>query len=184
MLMKAMLAAWALGCATCAATAAETFPLPCDRYVSPAMTDEYRAQTLAECEAEKARAPEPDKHPPAPPEKVATPKPKLALPKDLAAWGQAVRRRVVQDLKDPESARFRGLYVSAWNDHGVMKPLLCGEVNAKNSYGGYTGFSRFMADENGTVFDPGSDGWESSCGWRLKAIGTPAPSTPAQPTRK
>lgn len=35
-------------------------------------------------------------------------------------------------LKDPESAQFQ-------NIDGV-----CGEVNAKNSYGGYTGFKKFV----------------------------------------
>ena len=47
-------------------------------------------------------------------------------------------QRVVQgfvkaNLKDPDSAEFR-------NQRGM-----CGEVNAKNSFGGYNGFKRFMA---------------------------------------
>lgn len=36
-------------------------------------------------------------------------------------------------LKDPDSAQIR-------NQHGF-----CGEVNSKNSFGGYTGFKRFIA---------------------------------------
>lgn len=48
-------------------------------------------------------------------------------------------------LKDPESARIRGVKVAIG---GLNDPLngsshVCGEVNAKNSYGGYTGYSPF-----------------------------------------
>ncbi|OZI57639.1 hypothetical protein [Bordetella genomosp. 4] len=40
---------------------------------------------------------------------------------------------VAANLKDPKSAEFR-------NQNGF-----CGEVNSKNSFGGYTGFQRFIA---------------------------------------
>ncbi|MDH0520842.1 hypothetical protein [Achromobacter xylosoxidans] len=40
---------------------------------------------------------------------------------------------VLATLKDPDSAKFRN------------QKSFCGEVNAKNSYGGYTGFKRFIA---------------------------------------
>lgn len=49
--------------------------------------------------------------------------------------------RVTAKLKDPESAQFRDVYVS--NSFGI--PLVCGEVNAKNSFGGYTGYQRFIS---------------------------------------
>jgi hypothetical protein len=42
---------------------------------------------------------------------------------------------VAHELKDPESAQFRDL--KQYGD------LICGEVNAKNSYGGYVGFEPF-----------------------------------------
>ena len=44
-------------------------------------------------------------------------------------------------LKDPNSAQFQ-------NIKGI-----CGEVNAKNSYGGYTGFKRFYVLNNETVIE-------------------------------
>lgn len=45
-------------------------------------------------------------------------------------------------LKDPESAMFRDLHgISVAEDGPVM--AVCGEVNAKNSYGGYIGYNRF-----------------------------------------
>lgn len=47
-----------------------------------------------------------------------------------------LRQPVIQALKDPDSAQFR-------NERRVGR-YLCGEVNAKNSLGGYVGFKRYM----------------------------------------
>ncbi len=41
-------------------------------------------------------------------------------------------------MKDPESAQFRNVHIKAGEEAAVQ-----GEVNAKNSYGGYAGFERF-----------------------------------------
>lgn len=46
---------------------------------------------------------------------------------------EAVKERLI----DPESATFKIEYEDP-------KGLICGQVNAKNRLGGYTGFSRFM----------------------------------------
>lgn len=43
-------------------------------------------------------------------------------------------------LKDPGSAQFSGMYVSRKGG----SPIVCGYVNSKNSYGGYTGKQRFI----------------------------------------
>lgn len=52
------------------------------------------------------------------------------------------REFVSKNLKDPSSAEFRN------------QSRLCGEVNAKNSFGGYTGFRRFIAaNENMVVIE-------------------------------
>lgn len=65
-----------------------------------------------------------------------------------------VRAHFEQTLKDPESARFRfGSPLKAHANWGIldgakirwvgyMVPI---EVNAKNSYGGYTGYKQYMA---------------------------------------
>lgn len=47
------------------------------------------------------------------------------------------KEAVLESLKDPSSAQFKNVRTSkdGW--------VLCGELNAKNSYGGYTGFKRF-----------------------------------------
>ncbi len=47
-------------------------------------------------------------------------------------------------LKDPSSARYRNITYRTRN--GL--PVLCGEVNARNSFGGYTGFEFFIAIGN------------------------------------
>ncbi|MBC3934078.1 SCO family protein [Undibacterium sp. CY7W] len=44
---------------------------------------------------------------------------------------------LISNLKDPESVQFRN---EVFNEYGV-----CGEVNAKNSFGGYVGFKRFYS---------------------------------------
>lgn len=47
---------------------------------------------------------------------------------------------VTNSMKDPDSVRFRAVRVVRYGTGAVV----CGEVNAKNSYGGYTGFSPFV----------------------------------------
>lgn len=49
--------------------------------------------------------------------------------------------RIKGRLKDPASAEFRNSFVS----NAIGAPVVCGEVNAKNSFGGYTGFQRFVS---------------------------------------
>lgn len=53
--------------------------------------------------------------------------------------GQEAVRRM---LKDPDSAEFRNVRFHQGKD-GV--PMTCGEVNSKNSFGGYGGFQRFIS---------------------------------------
>ena len=48
---------------------------------------------------------------------------------------------VRRSLKDPESARFRDVHVGKETNRPVR-----GEVNAKNSFGGYIGFNKFFVD--------------------------------------
>lgn len=52
---------------------------------------------------------------------------------------------VKKSLKDPNSAQFQ-------NVKGY-----CGEVNAKNSYGGYTGYKRFISVDGRTIIDNDED---------------------------
>lgn len=54
---------------------------------------------------------------------------------------KAVQKGVVQQLKDPDSARF-GDIAAVKSSAGTI--TVCGWVNAKNSYGGYTGDKPFL----------------------------------------
>lgn len=66
----------------------------------------------------------------------------IYTPKELtAAQVTAVQNGVRGALKDPESARF-GSIVAGTNSKGTI--ISCGWVNAKNSFGGYTGEKPFM----------------------------------------
>ncbi len=57
--------------------------------------------------------------------------------------------RVRQVLKDPDSAKFGSVHlIASTNSVPQPKPetdIVCGYVNAKNSFGAYTGASRFIA---------------------------------------
>lgn len=54
----------------------------------------------------------------------------------------SVKAAIAHDLKDPSSARFREIvaYRTSAGD-----TIICGEVNAKNSYGAYAGFEPFYS---------------------------------------
>lgn len=56
---------------------------------------------------------------------------------------------VVALLKDPDSAKFRNVALKPFGDGKVV----CGEVNAKNSYGGYVGFRGFAAGAYGATLE-------------------------------
>lgn len=65
---------------------------------------------------------------------------------------QLAEAEVSAILKDGDSAKFNS--VEVFPQYGRLKDgrqivsnhyVVCGQVNAKNSYGGYTGFTRFVA---------------------------------------
>lgn len=69
---------------------------------------------------------------------------------------------ITDRLKDPESARFRSVFTSP------KMLAVCGEVNAKNSMGGYVGFRRFIVaqDKAGTEADGSyfvESNWDGRC---------------------
>ncbi|NMW18059.1 MAG: hypothetical protein HKK66_03335 [Chlorobiaceae bacterium] len=63
---------------------------------------------------------------------------------------------VRRSLKDPESARFRNVHVCKGN-------IVRGEFNAKNGYGGYSGYEKFYVkiDKKGNDFSCESSFLES-----------------------
>lgn len=60
--------------------------------------------------------------------------------KEAAAIENA-KKAIADSLKDPSSAQFRNVRIVKYGDGSVV----CGEVNGKNSYGGYVGFKTFVA---------------------------------------
>lgn len=62
---------------------------------------------------------------------------------------EQAKAAITRELKDPESARFRDITVRNFQGGKVI----CGEMNAKNSYGGYVGFKRFMASHRKSVIE-------------------------------
>jgi hypothetical protein len=55
--------------------------------------------------------------------------------------------KVSNTLKDPGSAQFRNLELN------VERKVLCGQVNAKNAFGGYVGFRRFVSSDDGVEIE-------------------------------
>lgn len=95
---------------------------------------------------------------PAPPPQ---PQKEPGTPVNLSAQQQQmVRADTTNKLKDPESARFGKMYATKDKDGDLT---VCGFVNAKNSYGGYTGMKPFI----GMILGSGKPG-----GFKLVKIGS------------
>lgn len=68
------------------------------------------------------------------------------------------KEMVADEFSDPDSAKFRRMFISELiNPKGEAVLYLCGEVNAKNKMGGYTGYRRFIVDHSMALVDPGAD---------------------------
>ena len=68
------------------------------------------------------------------------------------------KERVADEFSDPDSVKFRRLFISEFvNSKGEAHLSLCGEVNAKNKMGGYVGYRKFMANEKSALVEPGAD---------------------------
>ena len=74
-----------------------------------------------------------------------------ALKKAETAEIERYKAKAAENLKDPASAQFRALKLIPGND------ALCGQINAKNSFGGYVGFRAFSVTSAGTVYFSPSD---------------------------
>ncbi len=54
------------------------------------------------------------------------------------------KEAIANMMKDPESVKFRGVFETREKDDETWIAI-CGEVNAKNSYGAYIGYQKFVA---------------------------------------
>ena len=75
-----------------------------------------------------------------------------ATPPPPAVSTDASRAVLVNALKDPGSVQWRNEVT------GPDGTTLCGEINSKNSMGGYVGFSRFIANPSGFLIIGGKFG--------------------------
>jgi len=72
---------------------------------------------------------------------------------DAAIIAEA-KTSIANELLDPQAAQFRGIHVVPGANGGRK---VCGEVNGKNSYGGYVGFRGFAyegAYHTGAIKNP------------------------------
>lgn len=82
------------------------------------------------------------------------------------AWMELGKQTLRDKLRDPDSAVFRN---EAFFSGGIV-PVVCGEVNSKNGFGGMTGFQRFFAagDKMAVIESEMADGemqkmWDKLC---------------------
>lgn len=66
-----------------------------------------------------------------------------------AVWIAVTKDAVRDRLKDPGSAEFRDVRFHAYQGGTAV---VCGQVNAKNEYGGYTGYQHFVGSGDVLVF--------------------------------
>lgn len=75
------------------------------------------------------------------------------------------RRELESLLVDPESARYRDVYLVSMPGTGGV--LFCGHVNAKNGMGGYTGYRKFIAVPGAQAWTEDTEGfaatWNDIC---------------------
>lgn len=74
--------------------------------------------------------------------KKAKSEPRVIVP--ISPDQEAAAKKAVSDtLKDPYSAVFDGIFGTSISPSSAKATVICGTVNAKNSYGGFTGSKKF-----------------------------------------
>ena len=69
----------------------------------------------------------------------------LALAQKPDPMIEQAKRAVEQGLRDPFSVKFQGVASRTVINHkGQPMKVVCGEVNAKNAFGAYVGFQKFI----------------------------------------
>lgn len=89
-----------------------------------------------------------------------------------------LKENAANKLKDPEMAQFRKLFLSNENGQEGKVFNLCGEINGRNSYGGFVGFRRFISSGIGelVMIDDEKETsilklmWPESCNIKVKDV--------------
>jgi hypothetical protein len=77
------------------------------------------------------------------------------LAQDYSSFIASAKRALTKDFKDPDGAKYRDLAVYRELDGKDL--YLCGEVNAKNSYGAFTGYVPFFSRQGHVKLKEGAD---------------------------
>lgn len=75
----------------------------------------------------------------------------------------AAERAVRGELKDPDAAQFRDVRANYTDEFSVVA---CGRVNAKNQFGSYMGYRRFISSGRSVILegrDNIGDAWAGAC---------------------
>lgn len=83
---------------------------------------------------------------------------------------ELAKRKVPQSLRDPDSAKFRDVFAVATDKGGLV---VCGKVNAKNAFGGYTGYTSFMFNSQITVLEEQVEAAEFVKAWNAMCAERP-----------
>lgn len=108
--------------------------------------------------AQEAKAPPPPEKPLSAAEKKAQQEKWFGAETIVAA-----QRAVRASLRDPDSVQFKDVYANYTEEFQVVA---CGWVNSKNSFGGYTGFKRFVSGGKSVILegkDKIADAWAAAC---------------------
>lgn len=86
---------------------------------------------------------------------IMPPPAKVSSPFDPIRFVAAEESDIRASLSDPENAKFRSDAASTFR----KVPVVCGEINVKNSTNGYVGFRRFVSGSTIRKFEdaPGTD---------------------------
>lgn len=91
---------------------------------------------------------------------------------------RVAKNYVIMRLKDPDSVKFGDVFASKT----FPESNVCGFVNARNGFGGYTGMTPFIYSKSTNAVQMMGD--DKVGAWRAQCIESPAPipaSTPAPP---
>lgn len=127
--------------------------------VAPVMTGQDAPKAAVEASPPSSIAVR-DEAPPTPPEK--TPKQQRAEDLDTLYRGDALTTlsMLKARMRDPGSTQFRNLWVVNISNQNTDLPAVCGEVNSRNGFGAYTGFTPFLAAHD-YVITAGEDSFET-----------------------
>lgn len=83
-------------------------------------------------------------------------------------WIQMHEDSIRRKLRDPEAATFRGSRI-----YYGTGPVVCGEVNAPNAFGGKVGFQRFIASGPVQIIEEEMAQGEMQKAWNQLCTNTP-----------